>query len=207
MPFLAKENVPIPTKDLLSWAFDDLSYDWDKPVSYALINLSPPASKKTLKPSLPPSTRKLITNPPDLHRRPEPHQLHLRPPRTQDNPTTRSRFPRLGTPARRNSLHPLLQQHLVPDLLPRRDSSRRSLRGDEPGLHFPRARARPTDFESENRPFGAGADRACVESYGGGTGGEGEGCRFQPSCWGGWSRGVFGLGGFVGAWREGLGEV
>jgi 4-coumarate--CoA ligase len=34
MPFLAKEHVPIPTKDLLSWAFDDLSYDWDEPVSY-----------------------------------------------------------------------------------------------------------------------------------------------------------------------------
>jgi hypothetical protein len=38
MPFLAKENVPIPTKDLLSWAFDDLAYDWDKPVSYATTN-------------------------------------------------------------------------------------------------------------------------------------------------------------------------
>jgi hypothetical protein len=32
MPFLAEEHVPIPTKDLLSWAFDDLSYDWDEPV-------------------------------------------------------------------------------------------------------------------------------------------------------------------------------
>jgi hypothetical protein len=34
MPFLAKEHVPIPTKDLLSWAFDDLSYDWDEPVRH-----------------------------------------------------------------------------------------------------------------------------------------------------------------------------
>jgi 4-coumarate--CoA ligase len=33
MPFLAKEHHPVPTKDLLSWTFDDLSYDWDDPVS------------------------------------------------------------------------------------------------------------------------------------------------------------------------------
>lgn len=32
MPFLAKEHYPVPTKDLLSWTFDDLSYDWDDPV-------------------------------------------------------------------------------------------------------------------------------------------------------------------------------
>jgi 4-coumarate--CoA ligase len=33
MPFLAKEHHPVPTKDLLSWTFDDLAYDWDDPVS------------------------------------------------------------------------------------------------------------------------------------------------------------------------------
>jgi acyl-CoA synthetase (AMP-forming)/AMP-acid ligase II len=32
MPFLAKQHVPVPTKDILSWTFDDLSYDWDKPI-------------------------------------------------------------------------------------------------------------------------------------------------------------------------------
>jgi non-ribosomal peptide synthetase component E (peptide arylation enzyme) len=32
MPFLAKEHVPIPAEDLLSWIFDNLSYDWDTPV-------------------------------------------------------------------------------------------------------------------------------------------------------------------------------
>lgn len=32
MPFLAKEHHPVPTKDLLSWTFDDLSYDWDEPI-------------------------------------------------------------------------------------------------------------------------------------------------------------------------------
>lgn len=32
MPFLAKEHHPVPTKDLLSWTFDDLAYDWDDPV-------------------------------------------------------------------------------------------------------------------------------------------------------------------------------
>lgn len=32
MPYLAKEHVDIPSKDLLSWTFDDIKYDWDEPV-------------------------------------------------------------------------------------------------------------------------------------------------------------------------------
>ena len=32
MPFLAKEHAQIPTKDILSWTFDDLNYDWDEPI-------------------------------------------------------------------------------------------------------------------------------------------------------------------------------
>lgn len=32
MPFLAQEHVNIPTKDLLSWMFDEPQYDLDKPV-------------------------------------------------------------------------------------------------------------------------------------------------------------------------------
>jgi acyl-CoA synthetase (AMP-forming)/AMP-acid ligase II len=32
MPFLAKQHVPIPTKDILSWTFDELSYGLDKPI-------------------------------------------------------------------------------------------------------------------------------------------------------------------------------
>ncbi|OQO13431.1 hypothetical protein B0A48_01659 [Cryoendolithus antarcticus] len=32
MPFLAKEHHPIPTKDLLSWTFDDQTYDQDDPI-------------------------------------------------------------------------------------------------------------------------------------------------------------------------------
>jgi long-subunit acyl-CoA synthetase (AMP-forming) len=32
MPFLAKEHVDLPTKDLLSWIFDEKSYDWDEPM-------------------------------------------------------------------------------------------------------------------------------------------------------------------------------
>ena len=32
MPFLAKEHVPIPTNDILSWTFDDLNYNWDEPI-------------------------------------------------------------------------------------------------------------------------------------------------------------------------------
>lgn len=33
MPFLAQEHVSIPNKDILSWIFDDQSFDLDKPVS------------------------------------------------------------------------------------------------------------------------------------------------------------------------------
>jgi hypothetical protein len=33
MPFLAQEQIPIPSKDLLSWMFDEQKYDADKPVS------------------------------------------------------------------------------------------------------------------------------------------------------------------------------
>jgi 4-coumarate--CoA ligase len=32
MPFLAQEHFPIPTKDISSWTFDDLKYDWDLPI-------------------------------------------------------------------------------------------------------------------------------------------------------------------------------
>lgn len=32
MPFLAKEHFPISTKDLSSWTFDELKYDWDDPI-------------------------------------------------------------------------------------------------------------------------------------------------------------------------------
>lgn len=32
MPFLAQEHFPIPTKDISSWTFDELSYDWDDPI-------------------------------------------------------------------------------------------------------------------------------------------------------------------------------
>lgn len=32
MPFPAKEHVDIPTKDILSWTFDHISYDWDDPI-------------------------------------------------------------------------------------------------------------------------------------------------------------------------------
>lgn len=33
MPFLAKEHIAIPNKDLLSWMFDDQTYDENVPVS------------------------------------------------------------------------------------------------------------------------------------------------------------------------------
>ncbi|KAK5745024.1 hypothetical protein LTR17_001775 [Elasticomyces elasticus] len=32
MPFLATEHFPIPTKDILSWTFDDYRHDWDEPI-------------------------------------------------------------------------------------------------------------------------------------------------------------------------------
>jgi hypothetical protein len=39
MPFLAEDRFDVSTKDLISWAFDDASYDFDKPVGYVLIYL------------------------------------------------------------------------------------------------------------------------------------------------------------------------
>lgn len=32
MVFLAKETIPVPTKDILSWIFDEVPYDQHKPV-------------------------------------------------------------------------------------------------------------------------------------------------------------------------------
>ncbi|TKA82652.1 hypothetical protein B0A55_00743 [Friedmanniomyces simplex] len=32
MPFLATEHFPIPTKDILSWTFDNYKHDWDEPI-------------------------------------------------------------------------------------------------------------------------------------------------------------------------------
>ncbi|KAK1081721.1 hypothetical protein LTR33_004456, partial [Friedmanniomyces endolithicus] len=32
MPFLATEHCPIPTKDILSWTFDDYQHAWDEPI-------------------------------------------------------------------------------------------------------------------------------------------------------------------------------
>lgn len=34
--FKAEKNIPIPTKDILSWIFDDQRYDQNKPVSILL---------------------------------------------------------------------------------------------------------------------------------------------------------------------------
>jgi hypothetical protein len=34
MVFLAEKKVTIPTKDLLSWIFDDVPYDQHEPVSF-----------------------------------------------------------------------------------------------------------------------------------------------------------------------------
>lgn len=33
MPFLAEEHISIPNQDLLSWMFDEQTYDQDAPVS------------------------------------------------------------------------------------------------------------------------------------------------------------------------------
>jgi hypothetical protein len=33
MPFLAQKHLRVPTKDLLSWMFDEQNYDRDMPVS------------------------------------------------------------------------------------------------------------------------------------------------------------------------------
>jgi acyl-CoA synthetase (AMP-forming)/AMP-acid ligase II len=40
MPFLAEEHYPLSNKDILSWTFDDLSYDWDMPIYIDALNPS-----------------------------------------------------------------------------------------------------------------------------------------------------------------------
>lgn len=40
MPFLAKEQIDIPTKDLLSWYFDNPEYNHDDPVYIDAANTS-----------------------------------------------------------------------------------------------------------------------------------------------------------------------
>lgn len=40
MPFLSNERPPIPTKDILSWYFDDPQLDQDKPIYIDSANLS-----------------------------------------------------------------------------------------------------------------------------------------------------------------------
>ena len=40
MVFLAEDSIPVPTKDILSWIFDDVPYDQHKPVCDAPIPLS-----------------------------------------------------------------------------------------------------------------------------------------------------------------------
>ncbi len=39
MVFLSEQTIPVPTKDLVSWIFDELPYDADKPVSVSSANL------------------------------------------------------------------------------------------------------------------------------------------------------------------------
>lgn len=38
MVFLAEQTIPIPTKDINSWIFDDVSYDPNKPVRFSLVS-------------------------------------------------------------------------------------------------------------------------------------------------------------------------
>ncbi|KJY00047.1 AMP-binding enzyme like protein [Zymoseptoria brevis] len=40
MPFLAKEHFPLSNKDILSWTFDNLNYDWDSPIYIDALNPS-----------------------------------------------------------------------------------------------------------------------------------------------------------------------
>ncbi|KAF7189433.1 Phenylacetyl-CoA ligase epaB [Pseudocercospora fuligena] len=38
MPFLAKEHFPLSNKDILSWTFDHIKYDWDEPIYIDALN-------------------------------------------------------------------------------------------------------------------------------------------------------------------------
>lgn len=47
MPFLAKEKVPLSTKDILSWIYDDLNYDENRPIYIDALEPSRYYSAKT----------------------------------------------------------------------------------------------------------------------------------------------------------------
>ena len=58
MVFLAKETIPVPTKDILSWIFDDVPYDPNKPVCDAPIPASNEAAKHPNRSMLTPQSLK-----------------------------------------------------------------------------------------------------------------------------------------------------
>ena len=58
MVFLAKESIPVPTKDILSWIFDDVPYDQHKPVCDAPIPVFHEAAKHPNRSMLTPQSLK-----------------------------------------------------------------------------------------------------------------------------------------------------
>lgn len=49
MPFLSQDHRPIPTKDILSWYFDDTKFDPDEPIYIDAVNTSISYSKNQAK--------------------------------------------------------------------------------------------------------------------------------------------------------------
>ena len=83
MVFLAEETMPVPTQDILSWIFDDVPYDQDKPVSDETFE-----TISTLGRGL--STYK------DLHRRHQARTIDIRQPSASDSPETHRRLTKMG---------------------------------------------------------------------------------------------------------------
>ena len=100
MPFLAQEHLPIPTKDIISWCYDNRgSFDQNKPVPHSLNTRN----------------RKYFSNSSiDLHRLHKPIPLHLRKSSIHPHPQARSWFPSSRPEKGRCSVHTLVQQCIHP---------------------------------------------------------------------------------------------
>jgi hypothetical protein len=100
--FKAKEHRTLPTKDLLSWIFDDIRYDPDKPVCTHVLTTTLLQHNSL--------TNHLPTDPPRC-RRPYPH--HLRQPSSRLHTQAGGWPPECRAAIRRLRPHPLLQRHLL----------------------------------------------------------------------------------------------
>ena len=85
MVFLAEKIVPVPTQDILSWIFDEIPYDQDKPVSGEALDRHRSSPRRGLSTCI------------DIHRRHKARTFHLRQPSASDSQKTHCGFTKMGS--------------------------------------------------------------------------------------------------------------